>query len=76
MGDQGGIRSTMPIRRSASASNITPPSDVTRPPSKATLTFLRDRLGKSKRRPVSSSMAGVAPSALWKSVGASSHNLL
>ena len=48
-------------RRSASASSATPPSEVMRPLSKAALTFLRPTLGRSNRRPVSSSMVGVAP---------------
>jgi hypothetical protein len=38
-----------------------PPSEVMRPPSKAALTFLRATLGKSNRRPLSSSMARAPP---------------
>src|SRR3954462_10668290 len=50
----------MPSRRSAWASNITPPSELIRPPSKAAVIFLRQTAGKQNGRRLSSVMAGVA----------------
>ena len=44
------------------ASNITPPSEVMRPPSNAAVTFLRSTAGKLNGSRLSSSMAGVAVS--------------
>ena len=44
------------------ASNITPPSDVMRPPSNAAVTFLRCTDGSENGSRVSSIMAGVAAS--------------
>lgn len=46
--------------RSASANNITPPSEVIRPPSKAAATFFRPTAGNANGRDVSSVMADVA----------------
>jgi hypothetical protein len=48
------------MRRSAAANNITPPSEVMRPPSNAAVTFLRATAGKLNYSTVSSDMAGVA----------------
>src|SRR5216684_4371607 len=50
----------MPSRRSAWASNMTPPSELIRPPSKAAVIFLRRMAGKQNGRRLSSVMAGVA----------------
>src|SRR5438105_2807381 len=50
----------MPSRRSAWASNITPPSELIRPPSKAAVIFFRQTAGKQNGRRLSSVMAGVA----------------
>src|SRR3954469_22172050 len=50
----------MPSRCSAWASNITPPSELIRPPSKAAVIFLRQTAGKQNGRRLSSVMAGVA----------------
>src|SRR5436305_630647 len=50
----------MPSRRSAWASNITPPSELIRPPSKAAVIFLRQTAGKQNGRRLSSVLAGVA----------------
>ena len=58
----GASVSAMPIDFSTSASNITPPSEVMRPPSKAAVTFLRSTAGKLNGSRLSSSMAGVAAS--------------
>ena len=49
----------MPSRRSASASSITPPSEVIGPPSNATVTFLRPMAGSANGGLVSSIMADV-----------------
>src|SRR6266849_1648666 len=49
----------MPSRRSAWASNMTPPSELIRPPSKAAVIFLRRMAGKQNGRRLSSVMAGV-----------------
>ena len=54
------MRSTMPIRRSASASSATPPSEVMRPPSKAALTFLRPTLGRLEQKTGGAVIHGVA----------------
>ena len=53
-------RSATPRRRSAIDSNMTPPSEVRRPPSKSAVTFLRATDGNENGRAVSSIMAGVA----------------
>ena len=50
----------MPIRRAAAARSITPPSDDSRPPSKAAVIFLPPTAGKVKGSIVTSVMAGVA----------------
>src|SRR6266851_4761509 len=55
-------RSAMPSRRSAWASNMTPPSELIRPPSKAAVIFLRRTAGKQNGRRLSSVMAGVRAS--------------
>src|SRR5713226_542239 len=55
-------RSAMPSRRSAWASNVTPPSELIRPPSKAAVIFLRRTAGKQNGRRLSSVMAGVRAS--------------
>src|ERR1039457_6690933 len=52
--------SAKPRRRSAIARSITPPFEVSRPPSKAAVTFLASTAGNEKGRIVSSVMAGVA----------------
>src|SRR6478752_2186681 len=52
--------SAKPRRRSAIARSITPPFEVSRPPSKAAVTFLASTAGKENGRIVSSVMAGVA----------------
>src|SRR3954471_9236876 len=57
--------STIPRRRSAAASSITPPSDVMRPPSNAAVTFLRATAGKWNGSRLSSDMAGVAREVAW-----------
>jgi hypothetical protein len=54
--------SAMPIRRSASANSITPPSELMRPPSNAAVTFLRCTDGSANGSRLSSVMAGVAES--------------
>ena len=48
-------RSATPRRRSAIDSNMTPPSEVRRPPSKSAVTFLRATDGNENGRAVSSS---------------------
>ncbi len=48
-----------PSRCSASASSITPPPEVIRPPSNAAVTFLRPTAGNVNGRDVSSVMADV-----------------
>ena len=53
-------RSAIPSRRSAWARSMTPPSDDRRPPSKAAVIFLRERLETGRWQVVSSGMAGVA----------------
>src|SRR5215217_2450048 len=53
-------RSVIPRRRSAWASNMTPPSELIRPPSNAAVIFLRQTAGKQNGRRLSSVMAGVA----------------
>src|SRR6266849_2442435 len=55
-------RSAMPSRRSAWASNMTPPSELIRPLSKAAVIFLRRTAGKQNGRRLSSVMAGVRAS--------------
>src|SRR5258705_3596295 len=50
----------MPMRRSAAASSMTPPSEVMRPPSNAAVSFLRAPAGKPHRPILSSDLAGVA----------------
>src|SRR6266849_10449346 len=55
-------RSAMPSRRSAWASNMTPPSELIRPPSKAAVIFLRRTAGKQNGRRLSSVIAGVRAS--------------
>src|SRR5713226_2051744 len=55
-------RSAMPSRRSAWASNMTPPSELIRPPSKAAVIFLRRTAGKQNGRRLSSVRAGVRAS--------------
>src|SRR6478735_7647638 len=52
--------SAKPRRRSAIARSITPPFEVSRPPSKAAVTFLAWTAGNENGRIVSSVMAGVA----------------
>src|SRR6476646_195857 len=52
--------SAKPRRRSAIARSITPPFEVSRPPSKAAVTFLASTAGKENGSIVSSIMAGVA----------------
>ena len=52
----------MPSRRSAWASSMTPPSELSRPPSNAAVTFLRSTAGNQNGSRVSSVMAGVARS--------------
>src|SRR5258708_25115947 len=47
----------MPSRRSAWASNMTPPSELIRPPSKSAVIFLRQTAGKQNGRRLSSGMA-------------------
>ena len=54
-------RSAMPSRRSALAISMTLPSEVTRPPSKAALTFLRAIVGRSKGGGISSSIKLAVP---------------
>ena len=54
--------SAMPSRRSAWASNMTPPSEVIRPPSNAAVIFLRSTAGNENGSRLSSIMAGVAAS--------------
>ena len=51
-------RSQMPSWRSAAASSITPPSEVSRPPSEAAVSFLRPIAGKRNGSVVLSHMAG------------------
>ena len=58
--------SAMPNVFSNAASNMTPPSEVMRPPSNAAVIFLRATAGKLNGSRVSSSMAGVAASDWWK----------
>ena len=53
-------RSAIPSRRSARDSNMTPQSEVRRPPSKAAVPFFRSTAGRSKDGTVSSTMASVA----------------
>ena len=53
------------IRRAATASSITPPSDDRRPPSNAALSFLPRTAGNHNGSVVSSVMAGVAGSMGW-----------
>jgi hypothetical protein len=64
-GMQRARRSATPKRRSAIESNITPPSEVIRPPSNAAVTFLAPTAGNANGRIVSSVMAAV--------VGAKAH---
>src|SRR3954453_6421021 len=52
--------SVRPSRWSAAASKNTPPSELSRPPSKAAVTFLPPMAGKENPGSISSSMAGVA----------------
>jgi len=52
----------IPMRRSAKANNITPPSELMRPPSKAAVIFLRSTDGSENGSRLSSIMAGVAAS--------------
>ena len=52
----------IPIDASKAPSNITPPSEVMRPPSKAAVIFLRCTDGSENGSSVSWFMAGVAPS--------------
>jgi hypothetical protein len=59
---RGASLSAIPKVFSNAASKITPPSEVTRPPSNAAETFLRSTAGKLNGSRVSSSMAGVAAS--------------
>src|SRR5947199_4605780 len=54
--------SATPTRRSAMARSMTPPLDVSRPPSKAAVIFLREAAGNENGRIVSSVMASVATS--------------
>jgi len=58
--DDGGEFVATPSRRSACPSNITPESDVMRPPSKAAVIFLRPTAGKRNGERISFNMAGVA----------------
>ena len=61
----GNTRESLPAnqsRRSASARSITPASDVSRPPSNAAVTFLRQTAGNENGKIVSSVMASVAGS--------------
>ena len=53
-------RSARPSRRSAWASNMTPPSELIRPRSKAAVTFFRSTAGKENGRRSSSVIVGVA----------------
>jgi hypothetical protein len=52
----------IPMRRSANANSITPPSELMRPPSKAAVIFLRRTDGSENGNTLSSVMAGVAAS--------------
>src|SRR6266516_3125972 len=54
--------SATPMPRSAMARSMTPPLDVSRPPSKAAVIFLRETAGNENGRIVSSVMASVATS--------------
>jgi hypothetical protein len=54
--------SAMPIRRSANANSITPPSELMRPPSNAAVSFLRSTDGSENGSRLLSIMAGVAAS--------------
>ena len=60
IGDDGGEFVRRPSRRSACPSNITPASEVMRPPSNAAVIFLRPTAGNENGRRLSSIMAGVA----------------
>ena len=65
--------SAIPIRRAASASNITPPSDDNRPPSKAAVSFFPRTAGNQNGRVVSSDMAGSQRSMWAPEHGSSGH---
>jgi len=59
-GRQRARRSATPKRRSAIDSSITPPSEESRPPSNAAVTFLPSTAGNENSGIVSSVMAAVA----------------
>ncbi len=59
-GKQRANRSATPRRRSAIDSNMAPPSEVRRPPSKSAVTFLRATDGNENGGRLSSVMAGAA----------------